>query len=118
MWAEDNPALVLSELTLQETGEEWRQRKNALLSKSLAKLPIPELKKVWHDFFSVTCSFALFSRRFRQCVVFRFPVVVRRGANAFPRNMYSSPSGRCNGRDGATYGTDVFPREDFGSEPA
>ncbi|CAM9984458.1 unnamed protein product, partial [Ectocarpus sp. 13 AM-2016] len=24
MWAEDNPALVLSELTLQETGEEWR----------------------------------------------------------------------------------------------
>lgn len=46
MWAEDNPALVLSELTLQETGEEWRQRKNALLSKSLAKLPISELKKV------------------------------------------------------------------------
>ncbi|CAN0204459.1 unnamed protein product, partial [Ectocarpus sp. 8 AP-2014] len=45
MWAEDNPALVLSELTLQETGEEWRQRKNALLSTSLAKLPISELKK-------------------------------------------------------------------------
>lgn len=46
MWAEDNPALVLSELTLQETGDEWRQRKTTLLSKSLAKLPIPELKKV------------------------------------------------------------------------
>lgn len=46
MWAEDNPALVLSELTLQETRDEWRQRKTALLSKSLTKLPIPELKKV------------------------------------------------------------------------
>lgn len=46
MWAEDNPALVLSELSLQETGDEWRQRKTALLSKSLTKLPIPELKKV------------------------------------------------------------------------
>lgn len=46
MWAEDNPALVLSELTLQETGDEWRQRKATALSKSLTKLPIPELKKV------------------------------------------------------------------------
>ena len=46
MWADDNPALVLSELTLEETGDEWRQRKTAILSKSLAKLPIPELKKV------------------------------------------------------------------------
>ena len=46
MWAEDNPALVLSELTLQETGDEWRHRKAALLTKSLTKLPIPELKKV------------------------------------------------------------------------
>lgn len=56
MWAEDNPALVLSELTLQETGIEWRERKAALLTKSLKKLPIPELKKVGHDHAHLSCQ--------------------------------------------------------------
>ena len=46
MWAEDNPALVLSELTLEESKEQWRQRKGAVWTKTFSKLPIPELKKV------------------------------------------------------------------------
>ena len=44
--AEDNPALVLSELTLDESQDQWRQRKGAMWTKTFSKLPIPELKKV------------------------------------------------------------------------
>lgn len=46
MWAEDNPALVVSELMLEETSEEWRDRKAALWHRTFRKLPITELKKV------------------------------------------------------------------------
>ena len=46
MWADDNPALVLGELTLRENAVEWRRRKAACWEKAFLKLPIPELKKV------------------------------------------------------------------------
>lgn len=46
MWVEDNPTLVLSELALRETGEEWIDRKAAAWNRNFQKLPISELKKV------------------------------------------------------------------------
>ncbi|CAM9978884.1 unnamed protein product, partial [Discosporangium mesarthrocarpum] len=45
MWADDNPAMVRSELQRQETLEEWRDRKAKAWMEGFRKLPVAELKK-------------------------------------------------------------------------
>ena len=41
---QDNPALVLSELQMEEDSDQWRERQGALWRARFAKLTVPELK--------------------------------------------------------------------------
>lgn len=88
MWAEDNPALVLSELTLRETPAEWRRRKAARWEGTFLKLPITELKKVCTGKEAIHDVEKVHAKRIRQK---RY--IIRGTVNLSPEKRYTRVDG-------------------------